>query len=947
MTNTQLHIKIFSIVFFVFFFTLKLKSQTLKDILFKNDSSLVIPTIEMPSVINDSLIHQYENHGKNSPYVFAQYFIQNIKTNKQGIWLKNKDNTLSWLCRIKSKTAYSLNFIIKDIVFPKGTSLYIFNIQRKLTFGPYTSKNVTEDSTLFVEPIPGEDVIFELDIPVASDNTKNYFTITKVGHDFRDFYKETVSNRSRSGSCEHDINCGMGLDWQIEKRSIVKYIYTENLQLSSCTGTLINNTTNNELPYILTANHCIKDAKMAASAIFYFNYENTVCGGSDASKNAYTISGSTLLATTKDTAYNTLDFSLLRLKVQPPKSISPYYSGWSIKTKLVNDVVTIHHPKGDATKISYSSGYIKNGSFNDAGYKPNTHWLIAKWDTGATEEGSSGSPLFNPNHQIIGDLSGGLSDCGNPDSDYYAKLYLSWDYFPDSSNQLKYWLDPLNSGVTECTGYDPLINSTNPITNVLIGDDLITAGFGKLAKGGWAGYSDPRLTQCADRFSGIKNKYIYAIKFPIQLFNKNVDVSKVHLKIWTGIDSPDSVIYDKPLRKDSIVSGKYYCMQLSNRINAGSDFFIGFDFSNLTNSDSLFLFTTQNRSNKSNSLYYDYRNEWMSATNFDIYSSLGIELYVTDNISPARATTKVPERLVNITFNNLDSVYSKELFHTDSICNYNQTDLLQVHYLKAGRGIWSGTNEDNMYEFAEKYSISDDKYLSGVRIAVARNSVSNPDTKIGISIMNGKDVPDSLLYYQEVNASELKPDYYNVIKFQKPFWIDSTFFVVLNTQNIHLPDSFALYMGKSTNTADHYHSFFRTSNDWMNYYLYDVHDDLGLSIETDYSLLVYDTNATDYRFKIKNYIKPSDIIFKSVFVFPNPASRAVKAVTLHFGNYFSSDFTITIYDIYGRIISTPPPVFNYGNTVTLSTENLSVGMYFIKVTVDNENIRPIPLIIVN
>jgi len=927
-------------------FTTTLKSQSIKDDLFSN--KLNFATIIMPPLNNDSLINYFDGQSKNSPYVFAQLFHQDIKTNKAGTWIKKKES-LSWICKIESKTAYSLNFTVENIAIPKESSLYVLSLKNKLILGPYHSKSFTNDSTLFIEPIPGEEVVFELDLPLNSDTTKNYFTITKIGHDFRNFYKESSSTRGVAGSCEHDINCGIGLDWQIEKRSIVKYIFNTTLGTESCTGTLINNTTNNELPYILTANHCIKDNKTASTAIFYFNYENSKCGISDAISNSYSISGSTLMATSKDTVNSRLDFTLLRLKITPPKSISPYYSGWSLKTNIVNNVVCIHHPKGDAKKISYENDYIKNGSFTDNGYLNDTHWQIAKWDTGVTEGGSSGSPLFNSNHQIIGDLSGGIAACGNPINDFFEKLYKSWDFFPDSSNQLKYWLDPLNLGVTECNGYDPLLGSDNPITNIKFDEELITYNFGKSYQGGWTGYNEPQLKQCADRFSGIKNQYIYAIKFPIQLLNKTTDISKIKLKIWNGIDKPDSLLFEQNLSKDSLITGKYYCLRLKNRIKAGSDFYIGFDFTNINKLDSISLFTAKTRSNKSNSLYYYYKNQWVDAKDLGFYSSLGIEVYVTDNISPAKILSNLPEKLISIPLNKTDSLITKELFHTDSLCNYSENNWLQLHYLKEEEGIWSGTNSYNMSQFAEKYTIGENRYLSGIKIAVAKNTITSSSSKLKLSIMTGNEFPDSTLYSEEINTNELKPSFYNVIKFANPLWIDSTFFVVLNTESILYPDTFAMYMGDPINTdpKNNKHSFFKSTNDWLNYSMYDIPENLGLSIETNYSKYVFDTNASNYNYVIKNFIKPSNIIFKSFFIYPNPTTNKTKSITLNFGNYFTTNYHITIYDVFGRVVSNPSPTLDYGNKVKIPIDDLSPTVYFVKVTIDNVQFKPVQLIIIH
>ena len=73
------------------------------------------------------------------------------------------------------------------------------------------------------------------------------------------------------------------------------------------------------------------------------------------------------------------------------------------------------------------------------------------WEDGVTEPGSSGAPLFNSTHSVIGQLHGGNSSCDNPTgSDWYGKLSLSWTGNGNtySRRRLIDWLDPYNTGVT-------------------------------------------------------------------------------------------------------------------------------------------------------------------------------------------------------------------------------------------------------------------------------------------------------------------------------------------------------------------------------------------------------------------------------------------------------------------------------------------------------------------
>jgi hypothetical protein len=72
--------------------------------------------------------------------------------------------------------------------------------------------------------------------------------------------------------------------------------------------------------------------------------------------------------------------------------------------------VGIHHPSGDIKKISFENQPLISTTFGSC--PPNSHWGVTDWDLGVTEGGSSGSPLYDQNHLIIGQLHGGASACG-------------------------------------------------------------------------------------------------------------------------------------------------------------------------------------------------------------------------------------------------------------------------------------------------------------------------------------------------------------------------------------------------------------------------------------------------------------------------------------------------------------------------------------------------------
>ena len=249
-----------------------------------------------------------------------------------------------------------------------------------------------------------------------------------------------------------------GLNWQVEKRAVCHITYDGFI----ASGTLMNNTKKDGKPYILTAHHVISEEAIAEEAIFYFNYESESCDGTTGTKSQ-SISGSNLRATT-----NHLDFSLLEMSSIPPSIYQAYYAGWDRSGEVPSQTVCIHHPSGDVKKISMDHDVPLTASYTDSDYTfdTNTHWHIENWELGTTEGGSSGSPLFDMNHRVVGDLTGGDANCFNSVNDYFAKFSSSWDTYPAKENQLKYWLDPENTEVLLLDGYSPSIQVDKSITCV-------------------------------------------------------------------------------------------------------------------------------------------------------------------------------------------------------------------------------------------------------------------------------------------------------------------------------------------------------------------------------------------------------------------------------------------------------------------------------------------------
>lgn len=379
---------------------------------------------------------------------YAHLIALNINIKEKSKCDTIKGTTLVWRLKISSKDAFSLGLNFSTFKIPPGAKMFVYN--NKKTLGAYTYINNKDYLAFSVEPIPGDNLYLEYSEPIDS-NFKGKLILDGLLHDYKNVFKymqNTLKAYNSSAACNVDINCEEGQAWNKEKNSIC-HILSGNLL---GTGALVNNTANDGRPFLLTAHHVINTDFAAQRSIFYFNYENENCDDDIYREKTQSVSGSYLRATS-----NKIDFALLELSVVPPADYEPYYCGWDRSGNTPSYTVVIHHPDGDVKKISIDYDSPVTGSYEDPSYSfmPASHWQVLRWDVGTTQGGSSGAPLFNQNHLIIGDLTGGTAQCDNNIDDYFSKFSFAWDFNQSRDEQLKYWLDPLDISDETLEAYQP------------------------------------------------------------------------------------------------------------------------------------------------------------------------------------------------------------------------------------------------------------------------------------------------------------------------------------------------------------------------------------------------------------------------------------------------------------------------------------------------------------
>ncbi|MFP4524816.1 MAG: T9SS type A sorting domain-containing protein [Bacteroidales bacterium] len=416
----------------------------------KTSKKVDIPEYTLPDFDANAFRDKIDKLSNKKKLRFAKVFDVDLNIKENADTYKLNNGTL-YLYSIRSKGAFSLFLAFDSFKIPPGAKLYVYNTDYSHIKGALTAENNRDSEVLPVAPVKGEKIIIEYFEP---DNAsfKGKLNVGKVGHDVVDIFNilsKGTAGVGDSDSCHVNINCPEGEEWQEVKRAITK-IVTGGGYL--CSGSLVNNTNFDRIPYLLTADHCIEDSSEAANSVFYFNYESPECDTSYIElDDIQSIAGAQLVSAPPESK---LDFSLLKLEEDIPAHYNPYFAGWSLDTTNVKNTASIHHPMGDVKKITIDEDAPVVDNYGDT-YEKNTHWRVLEWDIGTTEGGSSGSPLFNQNKRIIGDLTGGEASCDYNFNDYYAMFIYSWDYFEKDEYQLKSWLDPHNKSFNSLDGYKP------------------------------------------------------------------------------------------------------------------------------------------------------------------------------------------------------------------------------------------------------------------------------------------------------------------------------------------------------------------------------------------------------------------------------------------------------------------------------------------------------------
>ncbi|MFG0317397.1 MAG: hypothetical protein ACF8XB_09000, partial [Planctomycetota bacterium JB042] len=462
--------------------------------MFELPSGVDAVVLERPEI--ERMIAEDMRSDEVGPLRYGAVIPTSLGLDNAGTWTELDDYGLRvWRLRIVSPGAYTLGVVFDLFRLPEGASVHLYDAERTEVLGAYTHENNADSLSLGIEPVIGDDLIVELVTPTVTD-VPPLLNVGEVIHDYRNLRDPVFyGGRGDQGtSCTIYVNCPEGANFQDIKRSVVRTLSGGAL----CSGAILNNTSGDETPYLLTANHC----GGMTNAQFRFNYEYNGCG-TGGTNGGTTLSGATFLANRPSgnpCGSSNNDSQLYRLNNSIPASFNAFFAGWNRTTN--------NSGGGPAVTIGHGNGAQKNIAIDGNGASSCGNWWQANWSSGVIVGGNSGGPLFDGNKRVIGPLCCGSAISCVSQTIYFGKLGVFWN-----NTNISQYLDPIGTGATVIDGKDqggtvcsplpttfgtPEISSTLQLTDIdyaglpsATTNDFVVTGSGFLGNSfGWILFSD-------------------------------------------------------------------------------------------------------------------------------------------------------------------------------------------------------------------------------------------------------------------------------------------------------------------------------------------------------------------------------------------------------------------------------------------------------------------------
>ena len=366
-----------------------------------------------------------------------------------GAMSRTDDGGYVYTTTLSSPEATAVRVHFTGFRLPTNAGLYLFAEDGQV-FGPYSGRGPHGDGEFWSHTLMGDYVFLQLrhfGSPTSADLHNTGFNIAGLAH---------IRPRFLGGFCSFNATCVESAACVDDpspvtpaRTAVAHMQWISGPYIYICTGGLLADTDmNTTVPYFLSANHCISRGKDARNLENFFQLaesscETPTCDDLFDHRANHPQSLRTLGATIKSTGRNT-DYTLFELKEAAPTGSS--YLGWNASPVAFSNGANLHrisHPGG--APQAYSMHDVDTSAVTCQSW-PRGDRIYSRDVVGATEGGSSGSPVVNASSQVVGQLSGA---CGFNLSDTCDNVLNATvdGAFANYFNDVSQFLDP----GTSCT----------------------------------------------------------------------------------------------------------------------------------------------------------------------------------------------------------------------------------------------------------------------------------------------------------------------------------------------------------------------------------------------------------------------------------------------------------------------------------------------------------------
>ncbi|HEV2854094.1 MAG TPA: trypsin-like peptidase domain-containing protein [Thermoanaerobaculia bacterium] len=338
---------------------------------------------------------------------------------------RTADGGLVWAKAVRSDAAGAIRLHVQDMSLPANAELYVYS-RAGQAFGPYTVAGPDFSGDFWTTAVFGSEAILQLRLsaPVSeADLSAVSFRIEEAGIITQGFTNgllepdrplpwERFEKRAGKAAtdaafpcgnpgCVVDATCTNVAAANPAKSATAKIEWVSGAFIYTCTGGLLSDNNPTQNNFFLTANHCLSSSKTAKSVSFYWRYATSSCNGTCPSNSGwpYVTTGASVAASNRKG-----DFTLMQLTSNPPAG--SVLLGWnSAPVANTNGAHLYRISNPNFGPQVYSQHDVNTSAPTCTGW-PRGERIYSRDITGATDGGSSGSPVLNASSQVVGQLSG-------------------------------------------------------------------------------------------------------------------------------------------------------------------------------------------------------------------------------------------------------------------------------------------------------------------------------------------------------------------------------------------------------------------------------------------------------------------------------------------------------------------------------------------------------------